>query len=51
MPKYKVSYSGFEYVEADNETEAEELFHDGASVYEEEQIDSIEEVDDFTIDI
>lgn len=48
MAKYKVYYSGFAYVEANNTKEAEEKYaYD--NVYEETQIDSIEEVDDFAV--
>lgn len=43
MAKYKVYYSGFAYVEADNIEEAEEDYEYAAS-YEEKWIDRIEEV-------
>lgn len=51
MKKYKVSFSGFAYVEADSPEEAEELFHEEetAVVYSEYQADSVEEVDDFVV--
>lgn len=47
--KYKISYSGFAYVEADNEDEAQMAYDDGDTVYEEEWIEAIEEVDEFTV--
>lgn len=50
MPKYKVSYSGFAYVEADSSEEAKESYRDDECfAYEEKHIDSVEEVDDFII--
>ncbi len=50
MPKYKISFSGFAYVEADSENEACEDYEFN-SIYEEKQIDNIEEVDEFTISL
>lgn len=50
MAKYKVYYSGFAYVEADSEEEAMEDYED-FNVYEERQIEEVEEVDDFIVDI
>lgn len=49
--KYKVSYSGFAYVEAACEEDAQMAYEDGDTIYEEECIEVIEEVDDFTVDI
>ena len=49
--KYKVSYSGFAYVEADSEDEAQMAYEDGDSIYEEEWIEEIEEVDEFIVSI
>lgn len=48
--KYKVNFSGFAYVEADSEEEAEEkvLYEDDA-IYSETQADNIEEVDEFEV--
>jgi hypothetical protein len=48
MAKYKVYYSGFACVEADSAEEAEENY-ECDNVYEETQIDGIEEVDDFDV--
>lgn len=50
--KYKVSFSGFHYVEADSEDEAEEkaMFED-ESIYSENHVDSIEKVDDFAAEM
>lgn len=47
--KYKIIYSGFAYVEADNEDEAQMAYDNGDTVYEEELIEAIEEVDEFTV--
>lgn len=48
MAKYKVYYSGFAFIEADNEEEAKELYYDDYDiVYEEKQVDEVEEIDDF----
>ena len=49
--KYKVSYSGFVYVEADTVEEAEEkAFDETEEVYSEKQIDSVIEVDEFAVE-
>ena len=48
MAKYKVSYSGFAYVEADSPEEAEEIYCD-YPVYDEHEPTSVEEVDVFVI--
>lgn len=50
MAKYKVNYSGFAYVEADTPEEAEDIY-EHFSVYEETQIDSVEEVDEFIVEL
>lgn len=47
--KYKVSYSGFFYIEADSAEEAEEKVFDGDAIYSEESISKIEKVDEFTV--
>lgn len=47
--KYKVSYSGFAYVEANDEDEAQMAYEDGDTIYAEECIEVIEEVDKFTV--
>lgn len=48
--KYKVSYSGFHYVEADSPEEAEEkAMYEDESVYSENRVERIEEVDEFTV--
>lgn len=48
--KYKVNFSGFAYVEADSEEEAEEkaMYEDDA-IYEEKKCESIEEIDEFVV--
>lgn len=48
--RYKVKFSGFAYVEADSEDEAEESFDDDEFAYKETSIVSIEEVDDFVVE-
>lgn len=50
--KYKVSFSGFTYVEADSPEEAEEkaMYEDDA-VYEEKKCESVEEVDEFVVSL
>lgn len=50
--KYKVSYRGFAYVEAESPEDAEEkaMYEDDA-VYEEKECESIEEVDEFVVSL
>lgn len=48
MPKYKVCYSGFVYIEAEDEDAAQESYEFGG-VYEEKEITSVEEVDEFVV--
>ena len=48
--RYKVKFSGFAYIEADSEDEAEECFDNEEFVYKETSVDSIEEVDDFVVE-
>ena len=48
--KYKVNFSGFAYVEADSEDEAIDLYID-LPVYSEQTVTSVEEVDDFVVEI
>lgn len=49
MKKYKVYYEGFAYVEADSKDDAIENAQDGISIYSEQVVSKIEEVDDFII--
>lgn len=52
MAKYKVSYSGFVYVEADTAEEAKEkVFDEVEEIYSEKQIDSVIEVDEFVVEM
>lgn len=51
MAKYKVYFSGFAYVEADSAEDAEEVYHYGDTDYEEQQVDAVEEVDEFVVKI
>lgn len=48
--KYRVSYSGWAYVEANSAEEAEEkvMYEDG-SIYEETRCIAVDEVDDFLV--
>lgn len=48
MSKYKVCYSGFAYVEANSEAEAQDMYDDGMVTYEEKSIDCVVEVDEFS---
>ena len=51
MAKYKVYFSGFAYVEADSEDEAKELVDEDMEVYSECYYTSVEEVDEFEIEL
>ena len=48
--KYKVSYSGFCYVEADSPDEAEDKFIlEDEVIYSEQEIYCVDEVDEFSV--
>ena len=48
--RYKVSYSGFYYVEADSPEEAaEKAVYEDAAIYNEVSVEKIEEVDEFSV--
>lgn len=50
--KYKVNFSGFAYVEADSEEEArEKVLYEDEAIYSETQVDNIEEVDEFEVNL
>ena len=50
--KYRVSFSGWAYVEAESEEEAEEkVMYEDDSIYEEKKCESIEEVDEFAVSL
>lgn len=49
--KYKIHYSGFAYVRAENIEEAEDNFDQDLVVYDERGIDSVEEVDEFEVSL
>lgn len=51
MAKYKISYSGFAYVEADNKEEALEMFDDDLDFFREQRIDSITDSDGYTEEV
>lgn len=48
MAKYRVDFSGFAYVEADDPDEAKELVEDGLCAYMEYESHA-EEIDDFVV--
>ena len=48
--KYRVSFSGWAYVEADSAEEAEEkVMNEDDSIYEEKECTSVDEIDEFTV--
>lgn len=51
MGKYKVYYSGFAYVYADDPKDAEENFDRDCALFDEYQVDGVQEVDDFTVEV
>lgn len=51
MAKYKICYSGFAYVEADSEEEAEEKYSWGDTMFDVESIDFVKEVDEFVVEV
>ena len=50
MAKYKISFSGFAYVEANSEEDAIEMFDDDLDIFREQRIDSVTEVDEFVVE-
>ena len=51
MAKYKISFSGFAYVEANSEEDAIEMFDDDLDIFREQRIDAVTEVDEFTVEV
>ncbi len=51
IAKFKIRYSGFAYVEADSIEEAEEMYSDRNTLYEEWQINEVIEVDEFNEEV
>lgn len=52
MAKYKVSYSGFVYVEADTADEAKEkVLEEVEEIYSEKQVNAVIEVDEFDVEL
>lgn len=49
MAKFKVTFKGFAFIEADDERETQEKLEDEDYAYLEYEIDSVEEVDEFII--
>lgn len=52
MAKYKGSYRGFVYVEADTTKEAKEkAFDETEEIYSEKQVNAVIEVDEFDVEL
>lgn len=51
MKKYKVEYSGFAYVYADDPQDAEENFDRDSALFDEYGVDGVQEVDDFVVEV
>ena len=51
MAKWRIDYKGFAFIEADTLEEAEEMFKNGESFYEELENEEPVEVDDFMIEL
>jgi hypothetical protein len=51
MARFKVCFSGYAYVEADSEDEAEQNFWDDMESYKETSVDVIVEVDEFEVEV
>ncbi len=49
MKKYKVKYSGFAYIYANDIDDAKANFDRDDAVFDEYSIDSVHEVDEFTV--
>ncbi|MBQ9704320.1 MAG: hypothetical protein IJV68_07250 [Clostridia bacterium] len=49
MKKYRVEYSGFAYVEADDPVDAEENFDRDTAIFDEYKVEAVQEVDEFTV--
>lgn len=47
--KYKVEYAGFCYVEADSESEAEDLFFEDDFLYDDCAITNVEQTSEFVV--
>lgn len=51
MKKYKVEYSGFAYVYANDPQDAEENFDRDSALFDEYGVDGVQEVDDFVVEV
>ncbi len=49
--RYKVSFSGFVYIEAESPTEEFEMAQDDCTVYEEKEFSAPEEIDEFYVEL
>lgn len=47
MNKYKVSFEGYAFVEADNEEEAQDKYYNEEELYKENRVLKVEEVEEF----
>lgn len=50
MSKYRVDFTGFVYVEADSPEEALDIAQDGEGIYEEQNWEHAQEIDDFIVE-
>ena len=51
MAKYKVCYSGYAYVEADDPDNAIDAYYEEVAYFEEKTVDSVEEVEEFIVEL
>lgn len=49
--KYKINFSGFAYVEADSKEEAIDCMRMDVYDYSEQEVTSVEEVDEFVVEV
>lgn len=49
--RYRVDYSGYAYVEAESEEEAEEVFWEDGEIYDEKEVTAVEEVEEFYVTV
>lgn len=49
--KYRVDFSGFAYVEANDVRDAKDMFYRDNTEYEEYEITDVELIDDFVVEI
>lgn len=49
--KYRVSFSGFAYVDADSAEQAEDMFWNDYITYEEKEVTEVEQVDEWIVEV